>query len=87
MEFAGTRHNENLNRLTRFLSMARLELLDINEMTAKSFGEIAIHLRRIGRPIQQNDIWIAAICKQHGYTLATNDADFSEITDLETIHF
>jgi len=85
--FAGTRQEENLFKLTRFLGTSRPELLDIDEMTAKAFGEIAAELKRIGRPIQQNDIWIAALCKQYGYTLATNDSGFSQVTGLETVHF
>lgn len=85
--FAGSRQNDNLSKLSRFLGVSRLEILDIDEITAKVFGEIAAELRKIGRPIQQNDIWIAALCKQHGYTLATNDAGFFQITGLETIHF
>lgn len=85
--FAGSRQEENLFKLTRFLGASRLEILEIDEMTAKAFGEIAAELKRIGRPIQQNDIWIAALCKQHGYTIATNDSGFSHITGLETVHF
>jgi predicted nucleic acid-binding protein len=55
--------------------------------TTRRYGEIAAELRRAGRPIQQNDIWIAALCKQHGYILATRDTDFSTIIGLETIGF
>jgi tRNA(fMet)-specific endonuclease VapC len=85
--FAGTKQEANLSQLNRFLALPRLELLDIDEITAKLFGEIASDLRRIGRPIQQNDVWIAAICKQHGYTLATNDLGFANITGLELVNF
>jgi tRNA(fMet)-specific endonuclease VapC len=85
--FAGTRQQENLFKLTRFLRAPRLEILDIDQMTAKAFGEIAAELRRIGRPIQQNDIWIAALSKQYGYTLATNDSGFSQVVGLETVQF
>ena len=85
--FAGTRQEENLFRLSRFLGVPRLEILDIDEMTAKAFGEIAAELRKVGRSIQQDDIWIAALCKQHGYTLATNDTGFSHVIGLEIAHF
>ena len=73
--------------LERFLSNTRVEILDINDTTAKLYGEIATELRRLGRPIQQNDIWIAALCKQHGYRLATNDTGFTNITGLELVTF
>jgi predicted nucleic acid-binding protein len=56
-------------------------------MTAKLFGEIVAHLRQSGRPIRQDDMWIAALCKQYGYTLATADKDFDVVTGLEIISF
>ena len=85
--FAGNKQEANLSQLNRFLALTRLEVLDIDEITAKLFGEIASELRRIGRPIQQNDVWIAALCKQYGYTLATSDPGFTNITGLELVSF
>lgn len=85
--FAGDRREQNLNNLRRFLQTARLEILRPDEATAKLFGEIATELRRGGRPIQQNDMWIAALCKQYDYALATADTDFASITGLELVHF
>jgi tRNA(fMet)-specific endonuclease VapC len=85
--FAGSKQSENLSNLNRFLTLPRLDIINIDELTAKLFGEIASELKRIGRPIQQNDIWIAALCKQYGYKLATNDNGFSNIKGLEIISF
>jgi tRNA(fMet)-specific endonuclease VapC len=83
----GSQAKTNSIMLERFISNTRVEILDINDSTAKLYGEIATELRRNGRPIQQNDIWIAALCKQHGYRLVTNDTGFSNITGLELINF
>ena len=83
----GSQTKTNSILLERFLSNTRVEILNINEETTKLFGEIATELRRIGRPIQQNDIWIAASCKQYGYRLITNNNGFSNITCLELINF
>ncbi len=85
--FLGSKREENLANLNRFLALPRLEVLYVDESTAKLFGEIATELRRLGRPIQQDDMWIAALCKQYGYTLATADADFGAITGLEVVRF
>jgi len=85
--FLGSKQPDNLSNLNRFLALPRVELLHIDETTAKLFGEIATELRRAGRPIQQDDMWIAALCKQHGYTLATADKDFDAITGLELTRF
>ncbi len=83
----GSQTKTNSILLERFLSNTRVEVLNINNDTAKLFGEIATELRRTGRPIQQNDIWIAALCKQYDYRLITNDNGFSNITGLELINF
>lgn len=85
--FLGEKQDRNLSNLTRFLASPRVELLHIDEITAKLFGEIAMQLRQSGRPIQQDDMWIAALCKQYGYALATTDKDFSAVTGLELVSF
>jgi tRNA(fMet)-specific endonuclease VapC len=83
----GSQGEINSVLLERFLSNTRVEILDIDDATARLYGEIATELRRLGRPIQQNDIWIAALCKQYGYRLATNDTGFSNITGLDLVTF
>jgi len=84
--YLGSKRDQNIANLNRFLTTPRVEILHIDELTAKTFGEIATMLRQAGQPIQQNDIWIAAICKQYGYTLATADTGFAAITGLELIN-
>jgi tRNA(fMet)-specific endonuclease VapC len=83
----GNQRKASYSLLERFLSNSRVEILVIDESTAKLFGEIATGLRRIGRPVQQNDVWIAALCKQYDYKLATNDAGFENILGLEVLSF
>lgn len=83
----GEKVSYNLSLLRKFLATSRVEILSIDQTTTRLFGEIATELRRIGKPIQQNDIWIAAICKQHEFTLATNDKGFNAILGLEVINF
>jgi tRNA(fMet)-specific endonuclease VapC len=85
--FAGKRQADNLSTLRGFLETSRVEVLNMDEVTAKMFGEIASEFKKIGRPIQQNDLWIAALCKQYGFSLATNNAGFSNITGLEIVSF
>lgn len=85
--FLGGKREKNLSNLNRFLALPRVELLHVDETTTKLFGEIAAQLRQNGRPIQQDDMWIAALCKQYGYTLATADKDFDAVTGLEIISF
>lgn len=77
--FPWRKAGKNLSNLNRFLALPRVELLHIDEIITKLFGEIVTQLRQTGRPIQQDDMWIAALRKQYGYTLATADKDLEII--------
>lgn len=81
----GSKLRQNTETLERFLATPRVQILDLNEQTTRIFGEIATMLRQAGIAIQQNDIWIAALCKQHGFTLATRDQGFQHVLGLDLI--
>lgn len=83
----GSRLHENNATLERFLATPRVQILDVNEQTTWIFGEIATLLRRAGAPIQQDDIWIAALCKQHGFALATRDQGFGNVVGLAVFDY
>ena|SRR3990167_2412256 len=85
--FDGVLKHKNNTTLSNFFTNTRVEVLSIDETTAKIFGEIATELKAIGKPIQQNDMWIAAMCKQHDFTLLTADKGFTNITGLVTLIF
>jgi len=72
--------DENIQRIESFLEDA--ELVSCDEGTSRRYGEIKASLRRKGRPIPDNDIWIAASAKQHSLTLVTRDAHFEEVDGL-----
>ncbi len=55
-----------------------------NENVARKYGEIKNTLRAKGRPIPENDIWIAAMAMLYDLTLITRDRHFEEIEDLPT---
>jgi tRNA(fMet)-specific endonuclease VapC len=57
-------------------------VLDCDLETARHYGEIYSELRARGRPIPENDIWIAAVAQQHGLPLATRDAHFTEVHSI-----
>lgn len=65
--------------------VARHELLPCVPETAHQYGEIRNDLRARGRPIPDNDIWIAALAQQHALTLATRDSHFDEIATLPVL--
>jgi tRNA(fMet)-specific endonuclease VapC len=48
-------------------------------VTAQYYGKIKDGLRLKGRPIPENDIWVAAAAMQYGLPVATRDAHFDEV--------
>ena len=56
--------------------------LTIDEATAKIYGMLRRQLRLKGKPIPENDIWIAAAAQQWSATVATRDDHFESIEGL-----
>ena len=75
------RIKENLARIDEFV--ARNVVLGCDSDTARHYGDIKNALRLKGRPLPENDIWIAAIAFQHTLTLITRDTHFDEIAGLK----
>ncbi len=71
---------DNLKRAKEFGQHSTVLVCD--ETTADHYGSIKNSLRAKGRPIPDNDIWIAAIAKQHQLTLVSRDSHFSEVENL-----
>ncbi|MBC7234027.1 MAG: type II toxin-antitoxin system VapC family toxin [Chloroflexi bacterium] len=74
---------ENLKRVDEFA--ASNVVLACDSGTARQYGAIKNALRTKGRPIPENDIWIAAISLQRDLTLVTRDTHFAEIENLRTV--
>ena len=56
----GARTDQNASELDEFLSHAVAETLPADTAVAHIYGEIFADLRRKGRPLPTNDVWIAA---------------------------
>ena len=78
----GNRYEINLRRLEEFLDNPYVEFLPVTLTTADRFGRIAAELRRKGKPIPTNDIWIAAHTMESGAELVSSDAHFGAIGGL-----
>jgi tRNA(fMet)-specific endonuclease VapC len=61
---------------------ASVTVLSCAAGTASHYGEIKAALRSKGRPLPDNDVWIAATARQHVLTVATRDSHFNEIPGL-----
>ena len=65
-------------------------VLDINEPTTQHYAEIVLELKRLdlrqkGKPIPTNDLWIAALCRQHSLPLLSRDRHFDLVTGMKRI--
>ena len=80
-----TRPKENFERVSVLIEAC--EVLIITERTAQVYAHLRFSLKRKGRPIPENDLWIAAICLEHNVALATSDRHFLEVEGLSVILF
>ncbi|RZK16127.1 MAG: type II toxin-antitoxin system VapC family toxin [Hymenobacter sp.] len=71
----------NLEAIHEFLSRGAI-VLPITAETAQHYGAIRDELRRVGRPIPVNDLWIAAVARQQELPLASRDGHFDAVAGL-----
>jgi tRNA(fMet)-specific endonuclease VapC len=65
--------------------IAAVSILDINEETSHSYAAIGLELKRRGRPIPANDLWVAALCRQHSMPLLSRDGHFDVVPGLRRL--
>ena len=79
----GSRYEQNLHKLREFLDRPTVHFLPVTQSSAEHFGLIAAALRKKGRPIPQNDIWIAAHAIEFGAQLISADRHFHHVDGLD----
>jgi tRNA(fMet)-specific endonuclease VapC len=77
------RTKQNQERVHQFAEANTI--LDCDKETAVWYGRIKNQLAQSGRPIPENDIWIAATAASHNLTLVSRDRHFLEIHDLQVL--
>jgi len=75
------RVKQNIAQIDSFRAANTILICD--GTTASVYGTVKNELRKKGRPIPENDIWIAAIALQYNLTLVTRDAHFKEVNSLQ----
>jgi len=64
---------------------AVVETLDIDDRSTHSYSTISLELKRKGTPIPTNDLWIAALCRQHSLPLLSRDKHFDSVPGLQRL--
>ncbi len=75
--------NANMARIDEFAESCSVLTCDTD--TSLHYGKAKNELRLKGRPIPENDIWIAAVAKQWALTLVSRDNHFREVDGLITV--
>jgi len=78
----GNKVEFNQQELQQFLQSSRVKVFPITEETSKYYALIYSSLRKKGKPIPTNDIWIAATALEYNLQLFTYDSDFQFIDNL-----
>ncbi len=81
----GRRAAANETRLSWFLSQDGVSVLAVDVAISHRYARIHDRLRRRGKPIPTNDLWIAAIAMEHGLVLYTRDAHFKNVAGLACV--
>ncbi|MCY4481167.1 MAG: PIN domain-containing protein [Rhodospirillales bacterium] len=87
--YFGIRQSRHRSRyqewLARYLPLT--EIAAVNAATADAYADIRLELKRLGAPIPSNDAWIAALARQHGLSVLSNDRHFDVVRGVRRIAF
>jgi predicted nucleic acid-binding protein len=83
----GIQQSRDRRRYEQWLteSIRNYRVLDVDEETAISYAALRSELKRAGTPIPSNDLWIAALCRQHSFSLLSRDRYFDLVRGIERI--
>lgn len=76
-----SRHRKSLGRLLDTL-VAESTVLSIDLDTTAHYAAVRDELRRRGTPIPENDVWIAALARQHELPVLSRDLHFDFVPRL-----
>lgn len=74
------RQAENIQAVDEIIG--RIAVLDCNTDTAQTYAGIKFQLQSKGKPIPENDLWIAALARQYDLVLLTRDKHFQNIENV-----
>jgi len=60
-------------------------VLNIESATCRVYAQIRHELRVAGQPIPENDLWIAALARQHRLPVLSNDAHFDQVSGIQRV--
>lgn len=68
-------------------SLPTLRILDVDEQTTFAYSAVRSELKKAGTPIPSNDVWIAALCRQHSLPLLSRDRHFDAVAGIRRLEW
>ena len=81
----GNQGTRNEAILRRFLLKPGVGVLYADEQTTHHYATVYRQLRKQGKPIPTNDMWIAALVLQHSLVLCARDSHFDALPQLTRV--
>lgn len=75
---------ENLARHRKLIQKSHV--LQVSTTTAETYAKTRLALKKKGKPIPENDLWIASLCIENKIPLLSNDIHFDEVERLSVVH-
>ncbi|HTF24258.1 MAG TPA: type II toxin-antitoxin system VapC family toxin [Candidatus Limnocylindria bacterium] len=85
----GISHSRDRNHYEKWLTeyLPKFRILDVDERTTIPYAALRTELKRAGTPIPSNDVWIAALCRQHSLPLLSRDRHFDAVPGLRRLEW
>lgn len=87
--YFGIRQSRRRRRYEDWLNryLPETDIATITSATADAYADIRLDLKRLGSPIPPNDVWIAALARQHALEILSNDRHFDLVEGIGRIAF
>lgn len=87
--YFGIRQSRHRSRYQAWLAwyLPLTEIATVTSATADAYADIRLELKRMGAPIPANDVWVAALARQHGLPVLSNDRHFDVVAGVRRIAF
>jgi len=85
----GIWHSRNRQHYQQWLQqyLPQFRILDIEERTTIPYAAVRTELKKAGTPIPSNDVWIAALCRQHSLPIISRNHHFDLVAGIKRIEW
>jgi tRNA(fMet)-specific endonuclease VapC len=83
----GISHSRNRPYYEQWVTehLSTFRILDVDEETTIPYSAIRTELKKAGTPIPSNDVWIAALCRQHSLPVVSRDRHFDLVSGIRRL--